>query len=493
MRLPHTILLALVAASFFPLNSIAVGATHIAKSLTQADVQRAVDAAINGDVVQLPAGTATWTAAVTITGKFITVQGAGIDKTTIVGGDYPPLTTHPSQRVFDVTAKAGGLTRLTALTIDGGAGTKDAYNKGMIAVAGDSTIWRVDHLRIRATRTCAMHVYASGGVIDHNRFELVGWTFGIYGFNGGGDYGDPAWADDTGLGTGDKAFFVENNLFRATTRSFALDGWKGQRIVVRHNRFENALIGNHGTESSGRLRGARSFEIYENVIRDTGTAWPSAIGFRSGTGVVFNNRIEGDFKVAMQVDNFRDWRSFRPWGIASGESPFDLNDVDPSGKPVVYETGKHTGGRGTPLLKCAGKAWQANQWQGYSVFNTTTGQSSIITSNTRDAITARIDASYGGANLVWTAGDGFKIERCLVALDQMGRGKGKRLSGDRPAPAAWPEEVQDPTYVWNNTLNGRVGKLVSSSPRIKEGVDFFNGTPKPGYSPYIYPHPLVGK
>ena len=25
----------------------------------------------------------------------------------------------------------------------------------------------------------------------------------------------------------------------------------------------------------------------------------------------------------------------------------------------------------------------------------------------------------------------------------------------------------------------------------KDGVDFFNGVPKPGYSPYTYPHPLV--
>ncbi|MCL4204643.1 MAG: hypothetical protein KJ000_19320 [Pirellulaceae bacterium] len=52
---------------------------------------------------------------------------------------------------------------------------------------------------------------------------------------------------------------------------------------------------------------------------------------------------------------------------------------------------------------------------------------------------------------------------------------------------------EHPTCVWNNTLNGRVGRLVSSSPRIQDGVDFFNGTPKPGYTPYAYPHPLVSE
>lgn len=479
------------AGCVLALVSTVQAATRTAASLSQVDVQKAVNEASDGDTVLLPAGTATWTSAVVVDGKFITIQGAGSDKTTIVGGEYAPSPTRPTHRVFEITAKPGGLTRLTGLAIDGGTGAKDGYNKGMIALEGGSTTWRVDHLHIRATRTCAMHVSASGGVIDHNTFVLVGWIFGIYGFNGGGPYGDAAWAEATDLGTGPKAFFIEDNLFEATERSYALDGWKGQRVVVRHNRFKNALIGNHGTESGGRLRGARSFEVYENVIQYTGPSWPDPIGFRSGTGVVFNNRIEGDFKEAMRVDNYRDWRSFSPWGIASGESPFDKNDVDERRKPVIYETGRHTGAQGVPVLACAGKKWSADQWKGFSVFNTTTGKSSVIISNTGDTLTARIDSSYGGANLAWNAGDGFKIERCLVALDQMGRGKGKLISGDVPAPVAWPEQVEDPTYVWNNTLNGRAGRLVSGSPHVKEGVDFFNGTPRPGYHAYTYPHPLV--
>ncbi len=493
MRLSLTVScgLVLLACHMFVLSSAGQGATRVAQSLSQADVQKAVDAAVDGDIVQLPVGTGTWTASVTATDKFITIQGAGTGRTTIVGGDYVPSATRPTHRVFEITAKPGGLTRLTGLSIDGGTGAKDAYNKGMIALGGDSTTWRVDHIRVRATRTCAMHVSASGGVIDHNTFVLVGWIFGIYGFNGGGLYGDPAWAEATDLGSGKKAFFVEDNVFVATDRSFALDGWKGQRVVVRHNTFRNALIGNHGTESSGRLRGAHSFEIYENVIQYTGTNWPDAIGFRSGTGVVFNNRIDGDFKEAMHVDNYRDWRSFSPWGIASGESPFDKNDVDEHGKPVVYDSGTHTGARGVSVLVCAGKKWITDQWRGYSAFNTATGKSSIITSNTGNTIVPRIDSSYGGANLVWNTGDGFRIERCLVALDQMGRGKGRLISGDVSRPAAWPEEVLDPVYVWNNTLNGRVGRLVSSSPHLRDGVDFFNGTPKPRYNPYTYPHPLA--
>ena len=152
----------------FTLGTTAQGATRTAGSLSQADIQTAVDAAVDGDTVQLPEGIATWTAGVTVNGKFITIQGAGIDKTTIVGGDYAPSSTRPTHRVFEITAKPGGLTRLTGVTIDGGIGAKDAYNKGMIALGGNSTTWRVDHIRVRATRTCAMHISASGGVVSRS-------------------------------------------------------------------------------------------------------------------------------------------------------------------------------------------------------------------------------------------------------------------------------------------------------------------------------------
>ena len=264
-------------------------------------------------------------------------RGAGTDKTTIIGGIFPAKST---LRVFEIGTKKGGLTRLCNLTIDGGTGPRDGDNKGMLQVGGDSTTWRIDHLRIRATRTCAMHIHASGGVIDHNTFELVGWIFGIYGFNGGLPYGDAAWADATDLGRGDRAFFIEDNLFTAVGAtpdvagcSVALDGWAGQRVVVRHNTFKNACLANHGTESSGRLRGARSFEIYENTIVYTVQPIGSAaMTFRSGTGVIFNNTVTGRFEAGMKVDNYRDWERFRPFGIAAGESPFDKNDVRSNGQ-----------------------------------------------------------------------------------------------------------------------------------------------------------------
>ena len=496
--MPSQKLLSEIALLFVPGISLlhpvpAQGETITATGLSQAAVQTAVFKANDGDTVKLPAGTATWTTPVVINDTYITIVGAGIDKTTIVGGDYPQSTGEPTYRVFNITAKAGGLTRISGMTLDGGAGARDGYNKGMVAMSGDSHTWRIDHVRFRAARTCAMHVYASGGVIDHCCFDLIGWTFGIYGFNGGDLYGDAAWAEDAGIGGGATPFFVEDNEFTATDQSVALDGWSGERVVFRHNTLRNCSIADHGTESSGRWRGARSFEIYGNVITCTGRQLYMAIGLRSGTGVIFNNTITGDVKEAIGVDNFRDFDSFAPWGIASGESPFDHNDLGKDGKPVVYDTGTHTGSGGAQALSCSGKAWATDQWRGYSVHNVATGKSSIIVSNTSDTLVTRYDDTHGGPNLIWKTGDAFKIERCFVALDQAGRGKGKLITGDTPLPAAWPDQAQEPVYVWNNTKNGSTCTMVSGSPHIREGIDFYNGQAKPGYVPYQYPLPLAVK
>lgn len=38
-------------------------------------------------------------------------------------------------------------------------------------------------------------------------------------------------------------------------------------------------------------------------------------------------------------------------------------------------------------------------------------------------------------------------------------------------------------------LNSLVCRLVSASPHVMAGLDFFNGQPKPGYRPFAYPHP----
>ena len=71
--------------------------------------------------------------------------------------------------------------------------------------------------------------------------------------------------------------------------------------------------------------------------------------------------------------------------------------------------------------------------------------------------------------------------------DQIGR------STDYSATEVHPQ-AYEPVYNWNNTLDGRLSYLISrgcelSQEHIQLDRDFING-PRPGYTPYTYPHPL---
>jgi hypothetical protein len=77
-------------------------------------------------------------------------------------------------------------------------------------------------------------------------------------------------------------------------------------------------------------------------------------------------------------------------------------------------------------------------------------------------------------------------------LDQIGRG-----------PGQYPNQPSVPLYVWNNgtslgcstggTCSNDIKMIGDGDSHVREGRDFINnGTaPKPGYTPYTYPHPLA--
>ena len=481
-----------------PTTPVITGPVVKAASCSQADVQTAIDAAKDGDVVEIPVGVCTWTTTLTIN-KAITLKGSGIDQTTLVNGvshEKIASCNCTAAQIIKMNSNALGLVRLTNMTIDGGAGTVDTQNNGSVKVSGSSKNWRIDHMRFRITRNSAIHVWAPGGVIDHNRFDIIGWYMAIYGFNGGGSFGDQAWAEPTNLGT-DNALYIEDNIFYSATPSLGLDGWVGQRVVVRFNSFTNSRVGNHGTESSQRQRGARSYEIYNNTFNKTNSdAYSDGIGVRSGVGVIFNNTLTGSFTMVGSMHNYRDPHPYSPWGQCDGTSPFDLNDVEADGVTTkVYDTGSATANalvvNQSITLTTTGKSWATNQWEGYSIWNKNTGVKSPIFSNTTNTIVSYTDTTNGGKALAWTTGDQFAIVRASACLDQVGRGKGNLISNYAPTPQSWPRQEPDPTYVWNNMLKGTVKNIGDSSVHIVENRDYFNNMCKPGYTPYTYPHPLV--
>jgi hypothetical protein len=482
----------LVAVNTITVSSAGVaGVTIAATTCGAGHVQAAINAAKDGDTVTIPEGRCTWTATVTVDGKAITIQGAGINKTVIVDNVPKYADGTPPGHLLKLDTKGTMLTRLTGMTFDGGVGREDPFNKSLVFLTGDSKSFRIDHVRFIATRVSALTITGSTyGVVDHSIFDFAGYNIILYVHHpswNGQSFGDGSWADDLYLGT-EKAVFIENNIFNATSDGNglrgALDSWQGGRVVFRYNFMNNSKIGNHGSESSGRGRGARSFEIYGNTFNYQGTiTLNNVINFRSGNGVIFDNKATGKIAEFGTFHHYRDARTFSIWGQCNGKSAWDVNDG------LVYATGAHTGRNRDAVLSDSRQSWKADQWVAYSVRNLTQGGSSIILSSTATTLTAKGVGQEQGLP-EWNVGDRYEITRATVCFDQTGRGKGALLSGNPPTPAAWPKQAQEPVYVWGNTVNNQPTNMRSSAAVIQEGRDFFNGTPMPGYTPYVYPHPL---
>jgi hypothetical protein len=97
--------------------------------------------------------------------------------------------------------------------------------------------------------------------------------------------------------------------------------------------------------------------------------------------------------------------------------------------------------------------------------------------------------------VAFVAGDGIAIYQVLLALDMAGVSGGSDLSGltvNSTPPVGWNNQIVTGSYSWNNKEDDNSPVNFSASTRIpKEGVHYFNDTPKPGYTQFQYPHPLT--
>ena len=470
-----------------------------AATCLQSDVAAAVSGAGEGDTVVLPPcpDGVSWTTSLSIT-KGIIFKGAGIGRTVLIdnvpkgspncGGTGP---------LINIDVQGNIPWRITGLTIRGGVTDPYICSIGHITLRGSSHSFRVDHIALPNMQSVGIRVYDDlWGVIDHNVFtgdHKQALIIFHDKWGGVGGYGDNSWAQPSSLGT-ERAIFIEDNVFNDdhAQGAGAFDAFAGARLVFRYNKL--SFIGSHGTESGGRFRGIRQFEIYGNTFTSQTNGSGSAFYLRGGTGVVFNNTylcknndcIYNPYNALIAVENDRDRDKFSPWGTCDGTSPFDKNDG------IIASSGTHNGPNGANnVLTDTNKSWSPDQWStDYAVLNITRGWSSVISSNT--STTATTQASIYGASRAWNAGDTYHIRRAYPCIDQIGRGAGTLLSGDTPTPAAWPNQPLEPVYQWNNNFIGNVTPTISTqSTHARPNRDFYDNTQKPGYMPYTYPHPLV--
>ena len=196
---------------------------------------------------------------------------------------------------------------------------------------------------------------------------------------------------------------------------------------------------------------------------------------------------------AVHLKTHRMFYPFSPWLSADGTSVWDVNQ---GGGP--FDSGTATGG-GALTLTVAGSPWTTSQWVGYSVKKTSTCSTPVcgseILSNTANTLTFETCNFYCGSNeLAFANGETYAIYKVVHALDQPGRTRGSLISGETPTPpGGWNNQVTDPLYEWNNTQGASNINFSAGSASIRQNEHFYTDTAKPGYTPYIYPHPLVGQ
>lgn len=278
-----------------------LGATHTtglspwkADSPSYEDVNYCVNtAAGQGDTVNVPSGSSTWSNTLGIT-KGVILKGAGIDATTITnGGVSYIISIIPSAPAEDPIMQISGF------TFDGTDGS-------CLLIKNENTTYDFTHIRvfsnkfINATTNCYA-IYTRGmvfGLIDSNIFNGNFYDINVRGYDYYSWYKYTKDVDNTlvygSLGMGGARFlYIENNTFSDSKR-FVVASGEGARWVFRFNTLEEDFVEGfldiHGdTNNDGNV----AVEIYGN--KQTTSVGTSKYGssmwvdYRGGTAMIYNN------------------------------------------------------------------------------------------------------------------------------------------------------------------------------------------------------------
>ena len=325
--------------------------TKTPKSPSSTDIQAAIDAARDGDVVRVPAGNATWTSNVSIpSSKGISLIGAGSGSTNITLGRYN-LTLQ--------TREGNSPVRVSGFRFINGPGYALTINSRNMGAKN----WRVDHCEWIDNAPVA--VFVSGytwGVIDNCNFPNIERAIFIEFRCEGYDYGVPgdySWAQPITMG-GPDAVYIEDCYFNNTISypGQVIDMRAGGRYVFRHNTVRGWMgVETHSGCTPG-FRNPRWAEIYENDFDvNPLTRW-LAVWFRGTNGVCFNNTFKGSYTDPIQFDY--EMACPRPEACAYPWPPPDTMTYPAQDQIGV---GRSTRGWGTPQALDEAKLWIWNNTQ----------------------------------------------------------------------------------------------------------------------------------
>ncbi len=426
---------------------------NCAAGTSNADVQATVNAATEFDTINLAAGAYAWNGPVTINDKSLVIQGAGVDVTNIsmvnpAAGAAAGTYNNPFFNISLTSSTHATGMRLTGMTLLGNmdCGSVNCGSTIIISSVGTPNAvygWKLDNMKLNLQgHTGIRGIFVFGvtwGLIEY--FEWAGQSYlalSQYGYVNSdpvNNAGQAYYSHPTNLGTVE-AVYVENSILNMDGNwpALANDAWFGGSVVFRHNVVRRTGFQSHGAGHSTGARGGMKQEIYANDMDGVdpnlfSTYRPSQ--FRSGTFVIFNNQVRNYGTPQWHLDYERAATTAcsiagANFGKCDGTSPADQNVPGEFGWACLDQPGRGSSGTGAA------------------------------------------DPSGGTNEPVWAWNNGRQAT-CMTG----GACDGSSYIALNPACA----------------YSGRA--YISSVPHATGQVDYVNsGTPKPGYTPLVFPHPL---
>jgi len=269
--------------------------TIVARSGSPQDIQAAVNtaAAAGGGTVYVPAGTFNWNGETVDVPAGVSVIGAGQNNTVLQQAKSAPFQVMFSVSGNGQTSKP---VRISGITFKGNVTGSDDVDG--VAVYVENVIdYRIDHCDFIDFPNMAVSIAGNSGcrgVIDHCNFKCLykdtiggSWGYGVV--VSSNNYWD--WDDDITHFLGKyetiptlfPTAYIEDCYFYKCRHAVSSNqlGW----YVFRYNTVYqdwNSGVDVHG--SAPTSAGGRGGEVYNNYI-----IAPIGIGFRGGSGVIFNN------------------------------------------------------------------------------------------------------------------------------------------------------------------------------------------------------------
>jgi hypothetical protein len=335
-----------------------------AAALTPEAVWDAINAAKDGDIVQLPEGTAVWKSGWNARHwakmKAITIQGAGIDKTII----RTDTTTAPGDKAFVVNGVEGKPFRITGITFDGTGFPTAGTWAGEIVISGNCKNFRVDHckfLNMDQMMTISGETY---GLIDHCYFYALQKKEGLAQTIYCQGPGKVAFTRPLTMGTADAVYFEDNEahfspeVVNATGNNPWIVPYQGAHVVIRHNKIINSQLEIYRVRPGAY--GCQSAEIYDNAFSTEGVKMFRPQGFifiAGGVAMVFNNTVTGTTYNCrtIEVSHERSFRAFGEFAVCDGTNPIDGNQIPAgqkgAGYPCMGQPGRATDADGDGVFE----------------------------------------------------------------------------------------------------------------------------------------------